>query len=213
MITNLFLREAPQLGGFEFDAILEDTLELEITRTGYVIEAGANVVDHRIIQPFRYSLVGAVSDNPIRASVTDFLGALTGGSGGLLSQVAGLSAGFLSGSSDTRGSSALELLIALAVTDELFDVTTGDRTLVNMSVSRISRTKTPENENGLVFIAELQEMPTLTSSLTAQQPTQDNLPTDDPSSTQATADVARGEVTGVSPTVATTALLTAGGFL
>jgi len=212
-LTNLFLRSAPQLGGFEFDAVLEDTLELEVTRTGYVIEAGANVTDHRVIQPFRYTLTGVVSDNPVQASVTDFIGVLTGGAGGVLSQVAGLSAGFLSGSTDTRGSSALNLLIALAVSDEVFDVVAGDRTLVNMSVVRISRTKDAENEQGLMFVAELQELPTLTTSLSSQQPSQSNLSPSDPASTQATSDVSLGELSGIDPTAATTALIAAGGFL
>ncbi len=196
-LINIFTPKAPTLAGYEFDAVLEDTFEAEAELTGYTIELGARASDHRIIKPFKWSIVGAVSNNPLNASVTDFIGALSNNAGGVLSTVAGLSAGFLAGSSETRASSTLEFLISLLVTGEPFDIDAGDIQLTNMVVARIRRTKDPENENALIFEADLQEYPTLETTLTKNGALLSQLNPDDPSYTQSVANVNLGEVTGV----------------
>lgn len=186
-IITLFRNNAPTLAGYEFDAVLEDTLELDIETTTYPIESGARAADHRIIQPFRWTLVGAVSNNPIRPVVTDFVGAVTD------NPVAGAVAGLLSGSNDTRASDALAFLIELATQPETFDIDAGDIQLSNMTIARLSRTKEPRNENGLEFVVELQEYPSLDVLLDGNQPKQSQLADGDPAKSQAAELINRGE--------------------
>lgn len=195
-LVNIFTPKSPTIAGYEFDAILEDTFEAEVDLTGYTIELGARANDHRVIKPFKWSLVGAVSNNPLNASVTDFIGALSNDAGGVLSTVAGLSAGFLAGGDETRASSTLDFLITLMVSGEPFDIDAGDIQLTNMVIARIRRTKDATNENGLIFEADLQEYPTLETTLTKNGALLSQLNPDDPSSSQAVADVNLGEVTG-----------------
>ena len=191
-ITTLFTRKAPTIGGIEFDAVLEDTLDVSVILPEYTIESGAVATDHRIITPFKWSMVGIVSNTPLGIALTDFTGLLNIG-GGVLATVAGLSAGFLSGSSDTRGSSALDFLITLMVSGEPFDVDAGDIQLTNMVIGRIRRTKTAANEGGLVFEADLQELPTLDTIVSNDQPGQAQLRDGDVAQSQAAAVVDKGE--------------------
>ena len=192
-VVTLFTAKAPTLGGVEFDAILEDTFEGSVDQTTFPIESGANAADHRIIQPFRWSLVGIVSNNPLRVSATDFVGVLSTFGDGVLATTAGLSAGFLSGSSDTRAGSALEFLVALMTDRESFSIDAGDIQLSNMGIVDIRRVKTPANEGGLVFEAQLQELPTLDTLLASGNPKQSQLREGDPSQSQTAETINKGE--------------------
>lgn len=203
-IVSIFTRSAPTIAGFEFDAVLEDTFEASVDLTGFTIELGARASDHRIIKPFTWSLVGAVSNNPLRTSITDFIGATVPGAGGVLSAVTGLSSGFLAGSQETRASATLDFLITLMVTGEPFDIDAGDIQLTNMVVGRIRRTKNPANEGGLIFEADLQEYPTLETVLRKNQPNNDQLREGDPSKSQSSATLNLGELTGSEPSTLTT---------
>jgi hypothetical protein len=189
------------MAGYEFDAVLEDTFEASVSLTGYTIELGARVSDHRIVNPFRWSIVGAVSNTPITASLTDFAtGALSNfADSGIASTVAGLSAGFLAGSDETRSSSTLDFLITLMTVGEPFDIDAGDIQLTNMVIVNLRRTKDPTNEGGLIFEADLQEYNTLETKLVSNQPNQSKLNSDDPSSSQASAVTNRGEIEGLDP--------------
>ena len=50
-IVNILTRKAPTINGYEFDAVLEDTLEISNELTGYPIELGARASDHAITNP------------------------------------------------------------------------------------------------------------------------------------------------------------------
>ncbi len=192
-VVTLFTSKAPTLGGVEFDAVLEDTFEGSVDQTTFPIESGANATDHRIIQPFRWSLVGVVSNNPLRVSATDFIGVLSTFGDGVLATTAGLSAGFLSGSDDTRAGSALEFLIGLLSSKESFAIDAGDIQLSNMAVVDLRRVKVPANEGGLVFEAQLQELTELDTLLASGNPTQSQLREGDPSQSQAAETINKGE--------------------
>jgi hypothetical protein len=201
-LLNIFTSKAPTLSGYEFDAVLEDTLELSVDLTGYTIELGARVSDHRIVNPIRWSIVGAISNTPIGASLTDFAGgALSNfvGDSGIAATVAGLSAGFLAGSDETRASSALDFLITLTTTGEPFDIDAGDIQLTNMIIVNLRRTKDPTNEGGLIFQADLQEYNTLETKLPGNQPNSSKLNPNDPSASQSSAVTNRGEIRGLDP--------------
>ena len=200
-VISVFTSQAPTIGGrpgvpgYEFDAVLEDTLDASVQLTGYAIESGARVMDHRIINPIKWTMTGAVSNNPLRTQITDFLGGVVSNliDNPYAATVAGLAAGFLSGSNETRSSTTLSFLINLMFTGDPFDVDTGDLQLKNMVITRISRAKDPSNENGLIFVAELQELIILDSIGSNGQPKQTQLPKDDPAQTGIAGVIDRGE--------------------
>lgn len=162
-IINLFTRSSPTIAGYSFDAVLEDNLDLSVELTSYPVESGVRVNDHRIINPIKYVLTGAVSNNPLRVLPTDFAGGLLSNltNNPYVATALGLAASFLAGSAETRASTTLQSLIGLMITGDPFDIDAVDVQLTNMVITRISRTRDPETENGLVFVAELQELITL----------------------------------------------------
>lgn len=159
-IVNIFTRQAPTIAGYSFDAVLEDTLEVSVSITSFPIESGVRISDHRIFNPFKWTMTGAISNNPVKVQLTDFLGGALSNliDNPIVSTVAGLSAGWLSGSDETRASSTLDFLLWLMSEYDPFDIDTGDIILKNMAITRLSRTKEPRNEGGLEFIVELQEV-------------------------------------------------------
>lgn len=194
-IINIFTKQAPTIAGYSFDAVLDNTLDAPVEWTQYPVESGVNINDHRIIQPVKWRMTGAVSNNPLSVQITDFLG---GGLSNLtnnpiVSTVAGLSAGFLAGSNETRASTTLEFLLNLSVAGEPFDVDAGDIILKNMVIGRIGRSRDPSNETGLVFVAELQEIITLERIPQSGQPTQHQLRDGDPAKSGAAGLVQKGQ--------------------
>lgn len=198
-IINIFTKKAPTIGPsngyYEFDGVLEDTLDISVDVTSYPVESGVRIANHRIYQPIKYYLTGAVSNNPLKTQITDF-------AGGALSNLtdnpwvagaAGLSAGWLAGSDETRASTALQFLIDLMTQGDPFDIDAGDITLTNMVITRLGRTKDPSNENALIFVAELQEYIQLSRLLVAGDPTPEQLPEDDPAKSALSKAIDKGQ--------------------
>jgi hypothetical protein len=211
-MLNIYQPKSPTIGTIEFDAVLEDTFEASVTLTGYPIELGARASDHRIINPFKWSIIGAISNTPINDSLLNFVGGLAAGgssnffNSGVGSAAAGLSAGFLAGSQETRSSAALASLITLMTTGSPFSIDAGDIQLNDMVITRIRRTKDPENEGGLIFEADLQEYPTLKTVLSKNQPDSSQLNKDDPASSQASAKRNLGEKVMIAAPIAVAVL-------
>lgn len=196
-IINIFTKQAPTIAGYSFDAVLEDSFEATVEWTTYPVETGVNVNDHRIIQPVTWTLTGAVSNNPLKVQLTDFL---AGGLSNLtnnpyVAAVAGLAAGFLAGSNETRASTTLEFMINLMVAGEPFDIDAGDIQLQNMVITRIGRTKDISNETGLVFVCDMQELITLDRLVTLGQPAQTQLNDNDPSKSSLASVIKKGQQT------------------
>lgn len=189
------------IANYTMDAVLEETLDMSADVTTYPIESGANVADHRIIQPIRYKIKGVVSNNPIKVSVTDFAGGLVSNlvSNPVVAAAAGLGAGYLSGmvnsGDSTRAQTALKTFIEILEGEKPFDVVGGDITLKNMVITNISRTRVPENENALVFDLDLQEMVTLDRLNSSGQPDHSYLRSGDPSQAGCAKDVSKGMTT------------------
>jgi hypothetical protein len=196
-IINILTRETPKIAGYEFDAILEDTLEVSNELTGYAVEFGARAQDHAITNPFRWTLTVAISNNPLKVQLSDFVGAASyiSDAAGTLTSIAGLSAGFLAGSKETRASSALEFLVGLATSKQRFDISAGDIDLTDMIVRKVTRKKDAENENALIAVVELQQLITL-ATIASNQPTLQLLNPQDPSYTSNAATANKGEVVG-----------------
>lgn len=199
-VLNLFPK-APtfSVGGgvISFDAVLEDTIEAEVIYPDFPLEIGANATDHGIIQPIKWSIRGAVSNNPLSVGVTELSGLITNFFDPAAAiAVAGLTSAFLAGSNSTRAGSTLQLLLGLMFQRDPFDIDAGDIQLSNMVITNVSRTKTAQNETGLEFVAELKELPLISTVISSNQPGQSVLPVGDPAQTQATLLQEKGEVLG-----------------
>lgn len=193
-LITLITHQQPNFFGFEFDAVLEDTLEASVEYTSYPIESGASVTDHGIIQPMSWSITGIISDTPMTPLATDFTGALTNLiDDGRVAQLLGSLTGLASAESGTRASGALAKLIELLVERKSFDVFTGDYSLQNMVVVNVKRTNNPKNEGGLVFDAQLMELATLDTIESIGRTKQDALADGDPVKTRAAELLNKGE--------------------
>lgn len=200
-LKNINILGSPTLGGVEFDAVLEDTLEVDVELTGYNIELGARVSDHRIVKPMKWRIIAGISNRPFSSAAVlaeAGAGALSNivGDSAFGSALAGGAGSYLAGSDEARSAAALEFLIKLMVEEEPFDVDAGDIQLKDMVVTNLRRTKDPENEGGLIFEAELQEYFALSTAISKNQPGSKDLNQDDPSASQASSDVDLGEVEG-----------------
>lgn len=195
-LINLLVKRGPQLGSLQFDAVLSDDLDASVDIVQYPIETGTPIADHIIYQPIRYTMTGAVSNNPLKVSITDFTGALTNlvDDNPFIAAGAGLFAGWLSGSNETRSSTTLNTLLDFMYSGQVFTVDTGEITLNNMVIQRIGRSKDPENENGLIFVAELQQIVTLDRVANGSQPVQYQLNSSDVSSTSISGLIERGYI-------------------
>lgn len=195
-LINLLVKRGPQLGSLQFDAVLSDDLDASVDVVQYPIETGTPIADHIIYQPIRYTMTGAVSNNPLKVSITDFTGALTNlvDDNPFIAAGAGLFAGWLSGSNETRSSTTLNTLLDFMYSGQVFTVDTGEITLNNMVIQRIGRSKDPENENGLIFVAELQQIVTLDRVANGSQPAQYQLNSNDVSSTSISGLIERGYI-------------------
>lgn len=195
-IINIFTRKAPTIAGYAFDAVLEDTFEASVSITTFPIESGVRVADHRIFNPFKWTMTGAISNNPVKVQLTDFLGGALSNltDNPIVSTVAGLSAGFLAGSDDTRASTTLDFLIWLMSSYDPFDIDAGDILLKNMAITRISRTKEPRNEGGLEFVVEMQEVIELHRIAAGDERWSYQLRKDDPSQSALTRAVNKGQM-------------------
>lgn len=205
-IINIFTRQAPTIAGYSFDAVLEDALEASVTLTAFPIESGVRISDHRILNPFKYTLTGAISNNPVKVQLTDLLG---GGLSNLtdnpfVSAVAGLSAGFLAGSDETRASTTLGFLIWLMQSYDPFDIDAGDIVLKNMAITKLSRTKDPRNEGGLEFVVELQEVISLDRIARDTECSVPQLRDGDPSQSALSRTIKRGQAIAKEASVAVT---------
>src|SRR5690625_7563335 len=86
-ILSILTRQSPTIAGYQFDAVLEDTFEASVELTRYPVESGVKVADHRIINPMKYFITGAISNNPLR--VIDVQGLIAGGLSNLMSRKIG----------------------------------------------------------------------------------------------------------------------------
>ena len=194
-IMNIFTRQAPTIAGYSFDAVLEDTLDVSVTITSFPIESGVRISDHRILNPFKWTMTGSISNNPVKVQLADFLGGALSNltSNPIVSTVAGLSAGFLAGSDETRASTTLDFLIWLMQSADPFDIDAGDILLKNMAITRLSRTKEPRNEGGLEFVVELQEVIELDRIVRDTECSIPQLRKDDPSQSALSRAIKRGQ--------------------
>ena len=182
-----------EIGGIEYDAVLESELNAEIKKTGYAIESGANVTDHTMPQPIRYSARAAVSNIELGFSAVGLAaGALSNlTNSGIGALVAGASS--LAIDKEDRASSTMVKLMDLFAQRKLYTVNTGQITLKNMMLVSFRQVNEPRYGGMVVIDLELEEL--LTTELIATKaaaPTQDDLHDNDDSKTEATSFLDKG---------------------
>ena len=212
-LTSIFAKSPPRIGinneWLTFDAVIEDALEFTVDYTQFPIEIGADASDHGIIRPATQVMTISISNNPFSSGaipsaigfVSNFIDS------GVGTIVAGLSAGFLDDSGEPRAKSVLEFFVTLMYSRVPFDVDSVDMQMKNMVITKLRRTRNISTEGGLVLIAEMQELPLLSTTISNNQPSTDQLNEGDPSQSQAAAEKNKGEVLGVSVSTETQSVI------
>ena len=197
-LMSIFTKTLPKIGPLEFDAKLEGITSKAITLTQYPVEFGANTNDHAILMPNRYLLTGAVSNSPLGLGLDDIgmmgagaIATAVGGVGG--AAITAVSAYLLSGGDDTRASTAWASLTAIMEARAKFDLDTGKEIMRDMMIIRLDERTRPENEDGLAFIAELQQVRIVRSTVGRGVTSADQLMKNDTVSTQGAPMISAGD--------------------
>jgi hypothetical protein len=188
-LMSIFTKTLPKIGPLEFDAKIEGSTDKAVYLTQFPVEFGANANDHAILLPNRYLLTGAVSNTPLGLDLSDIgmmgVGAVAtavGGIGG--AAISAVSAYLLSGSDETRASTAWASLTAILEARAKFDLDTGKEIMRDMMLIRLTERTRPENEDGLWFFAELQQVRIVSSKVGQGVTSADQLMKNDPVTTQ-----------------------------
>ena len=198
-MMSIFSKTLPSLGLIEFDAKLEGATHKSVYPTQFPVEYGANMSDHAILLPDRYLLTGAISNSPLGLGLNDIgmmgAGALATAVGGVAgAAISGVSAYLLAGSEQTRASAAWESLTTMLKSRAPVELITEHDHYEEMLLISLYQRTTPENEDGLVFVAELQEVRRVRTKLGQGVTSADQLLKNDPVAAQGAPRVDLGEV-------------------
>lgn len=184
------------IAGVSYDAVFESEVIANLKKTSYTIESGAEVVDHTIVEPIRYTVTAAVSNIVLGFSgvgmASGSLSKLTNsGIGSLVSGASSLSIG-----SKDRVSSIMIKLADLFAQRNIYTINTGELILQNMILVSYQRSKKPDTQGALFVDLVLEELATIDLiSTRSSAPTQEQLHQGDPSQTQATSALDKGRLT------------------
>lgn len=177
-VVGLFNRARPSIGGFLFDAVLEESSELQTEVTEFPVESGTVGNDHAADRPLRITMRVGMSNNAFRAAAAD-AGQFAGGAGAVIGTAAGASIGQLSGSTaaaaglaasvanaayaagsaSTRSLSALEAVREIQRAKELVDVIGGKgQEYTGCLITNTRQETNKENENGLELVVEMKQL-------------------------------------------------------
>lgn len=197
-LMSIFAKNLPKIGPLEFDAKLEGKTNKSVQLTRFPIEFGAPVNDHAILLPNRYLLTGAVSNSPLGLDLGDIgmmgagaIATAVGGVGG--AAISAVSAYLLAGGDETRASTAWASLSALLESRAKFDLDTGKEIMRDMVLVDLYEGTVPENEDGLVFVAELYQVRIIRSQVAQGVTSADQLLQNDSVATQGAPMVSTGD--------------------
>lgn len=196
-VMSIFSKTLPALGIIEFDAKLEGVTSKAVQLTQFPVEFGANVNDHAILLPDRYLLTGAISNTPLGIGLDDIgmmgAGAVSTAIGGVAgAAISAVSAYLLAGSEETRAATAWRALSAMLKTRAPIELVTEYETMQEMVLIRLDQRTRPEDEDGLIFVAELQEIRRVSSRVSRGVTSADQLQQNDPVATQGAPMVSSG---------------------
>lgn len=198
-VMSFFSKSVPEINKIEFDAKLEGMTSKAVQLTQFPVEVGASVNDHAVLLPDRYLLTGAVSNTPLGIGLDDIgmmgVGAAASAVGGVVgAAISTVSAYLLAGGESTRAATAWKALSALLQSRTRFELVTEYETLYNMVLIRLDQRTRPEDEDGLVFVAELQQARVIKSEVGRGATSADQLLKNDPVATQGAPMVSSGSV-------------------
>lgn len=196
-VMSIFSKTLPALGIIEFDAKLEGVTSKAVQLTQFPVEFGASVNDHAILLPDRYLLTGAVSNTPLGIGLDDIgmmgVGAVSTAAGGVAgAAISAVSAYLLAGSEETRAATAWRALSAMLKTRAPIELVTEYETMQEMVLIRLDQRTRPEDEDGLIFVAELQEIRRVSSRVSRGVTSADQLQQNDPVASQGAPMVSMG---------------------
>lgn len=173
MPITIFQRSKPKIAFYEIDAVLEGNTEKRTTVTYLPLQEGARAADHRIVEPIKVRMTGAISNNPIktlsetlepenliRLGAGAAVGAIAGAiSNPLVTAAAGVALGYLAGQNkESRALNAWTVLSGIQAYDEPFTIVTAlGEVLENMVIERLYQETNPDNEDALIFVCEMVE--------------------------------------------------------
>lgn len=123
------------IGGLMFDAVFEETHEIDLEVTDTPVETGVSVSDHAYMKPLRVTISAGVSDAILRKLDIDPYDSASG-----------------------RSTKAYELLTTLQRTAEPFDVQTGLKLYSNMVCTSLRTSQNKDSYGSLFFTATLREV-------------------------------------------------------
>src|SRR5690625_375098 len=208
-LVGIFMQSRPSIHGEFFDALLEESTELQTDVTEFPIEDGSVGHDHAVVKPLRLTMTVGVSDNPFRVArakasdpVADPLIGLGAGIGigGVASRLPGsvaALAGMVVGGANAAGQAAR---YATTVLDNvrpwqrertIIEVGSSEgATYQDRMITRTYQQTTKQNEQGLELVVEMQQLQIINQrGLVIVNP-----PINDPAATQAQPTVDLGRV-------------------
>lgn len=183
---NLFIRTQKSIGGIQLDAVLSETHSNTVRLTKNPVELGADITDHRVIEPKRVNILASVSDTPLGTAA--------------FAQIVDLVTGlFGTATSDniTRSNAAYNAMVQLQEIGEPVNIQTKLRLYENMIITNISTTQDAASSRIVQMNIAAEEVIITESEIVAL--TSDQLESGSPAE-QATSALKRGRQSAVIPT-------------
>lgn len=214
-LVGVFSQSRPSIGGEYFDAVLEESTELQTDISEFPLEDGSVGNDHAVHRPLRLTMTIGVSDNPFRvarAKASEAAGALAGvgvgvgaglGVGAAIGRLSGRAAavgGLLAGAANTAGQAAS---YSATVLDRIRQLQLGGGRLTvvmakgkvykNCMITRTYQQTSKQNEGGMELVVEMVQV----QLINEHKPFTVNPSPDDPVFYQAQPMIDLGKITPV----------------
>lgn len=184
MISTIFSKSNPSVGGVTFDCIFSNSMEASYESTDYSVESGAVYQDHIRKLPKLITMRVAVSDTPFAGPLGSLLATGAGYVGSklppLVTGIAGTAASLYNASNsaasqDTRSAAAWQAMIESADKMDVFEVVTTKGIYPNYHIKKIYYECNPDNENSIEIIIDMKEVRTFESNIESGQPSKSQL--------------------------------------
>tara|TARA_B100001063_G_C16779142_1_gene569424 strand:- start:34482 stop:35108 length:627 start_codon:yes stop_codon:yes gene_type:complete len=184
MMTTIFSKSDPSIGGVTFDCILSDSMEASYESTDYSVESGAVYQDHIRKLPKMITMRVASSDTPFAGPLGSLIASGVGYVASklppLVTGLAGTAASIYNASNsaaapDTRSAAAWQAMIESADKMGVFEVVTTKGIYQNYHIKKIYYECNPDNENSIEIIIDMKEVRTFQSNIESGQPDKSQL--------------------------------------
>ncbi len=210
-IVGIFTKTRPDIGGIFFDAILEESSELQTDVSEYPLENASTANDNAVTRPMYLTMTVSVSDNPIKTLMAEAgelsgvlgIGAgitagiatsmLSGGAAALAGLGASIGLGIASTASSKRSVTVLEAMRSKQRESAVMTVVSSKGSYTNMIITSTRQETNKENEVGLELVVEMRQLVIINKNSKAEI-NNANLPANDSATTQGQSVVNRGEV-------------------